>query len=70
MGVPVNVIIKNPRVLEIIAEQRLSGAGRNYTETAENLILDGADARRLKRSQQVGPPADLPSDSHPATRVA
>ena len=41
--------LRNPRILDVLHEQTEAGAGRNPTETAENLILDGVEHRREKR---------------------
>ena len=40
--------LRNPRIVEKVNEQFAMGVGRNTTETAENLILDGIEARRSK----------------------
>lgn len=42
------VVIMNPAILERIIDAAQRGVGRNYTETAENLILAGCDALRAK----------------------
>lgn len=48
--VPETIAIRNPRVLEVVGEEMGFGAGRNATEAAENLILAGAEDRRLERA--------------------
>lgn len=50
-----SIQIRNPRVKEIVAEERQRGTGRSFAETAENLILEAAESRRLKRASAKRP---------------
>lgn len=51
------IAIRNPRVLDVVREELAQGAGRNATEAAENLILVGAEHRKLDRARQENAPA-------------
>lgn len=49
-----SVTLKNPRVMHALDREMAEGAGRNATETAENLILEAAEQRRVTR-ESTGP---------------
>lgn len=42
--------ISNPRVIEIVHDEMNQGSGRSYSETAENLILESVEARKIRRA--------------------
>ena len=46
------IALRNPRIVQVLHEETAKGAGRNATETAENLILDGVEYRKAKRDAQ------------------
>lgn len=47
-----SIQIRNPRVRQLVAEElKHPGVGRNFTEAAENLILDAIDRRRAERER-------------------
>lgn len=54
------IAIRNPGVIKIACEEMEHGAGRSATEAAENLIVAGAEARRMKRANDK-PRARRPS---------
>lgn len=56
-----NINIKNPLALSKVVAAKEQGIGRNLTETAENLILRGAEVSLLKS----GDPSPESSDAQP-----
>lgn len=45
---PDTIAIRNPAIRELVADAQQKGMGRSATETAENLIRDGWEYRRLR----------------------
>jgi hypothetical protein len=51
-----SVTLRNPRVIETLIRETGEGAGRNATETADNLILEAAEHRRVSRERYSSNP--------------
>lgn len=49
---PETLAIRNPHVIAVVDQELEHGAGRNATEAAENLILAGAEQRRIDRDRK------------------
>lgn len=47
-----SIQIKNPRVIQqIVEETDAHGAGRSYTEAAENLLAEAVERRKVDRAK-------------------
>lgn len=61
---PETIAIRNPAIRELVDEEQKAGVGRSATETAENLIRDGAEYRRIRRAKSDQPARRRPAKQH------
>ncbi len=52
---PDTIAVRNPHVINVAEDEMRQGAGRNLTEVAENLIMIGAETRRIERGRRNEP---------------
>jgi hypothetical protein len=48
---PKNINVRNPLAIQRVLEELSNGKGRNISETAENLILEGSSRRQVSRAK-------------------
>ena len=67
---PESILLRNPRILEVVEEELRHGAGRNATEVAENLVFAGAENRRMARAGRTPAPSPRASSGRKPKTVS